>query len=136
MASCGGRQRLAMATVCTIGAAVILMGSRSAEAFELKHSSNGKPLRWAKSQVSYVIDASIEQAVPGGANAVSSAVGAWSSTGGGPALSTSAAVVGAKAGLDGQNSVLLASHGFAPAGNALAVTVTSYDVATGNIIDA
>jgi hypothetical protein len=135
MASSGGRQRLAIAMVCAIGAAVI-MGSSSAEAFELKHSSNGKHLLWARSQVSYVVDASIEQAVPGGALAVSNAVAAWTNTGGGPALSTSAAVGAAKAGLDGQNSVLLAPHGFAPAGNALAVTVTSYDVATGDIIDA
>jgi hypothetical protein len=134
MASSGGRQRLAIAMVCAMGAAVI-MGSRSAEAFQLKHSSNGKPLLWARSQVSYVLDGSVEQAVPGGAVAVSNAVAAWSGTGGGPPLSISATVSGAKAGLDGQNSVLFASNGFAPAGNALAVTVTSYDVATGDIID-
>src|SRR4029077_17735074 len=38
-------------------------------------------------------------------------------------------------GLDGQNSVLLAPDGFAPAGRALAVTITSFDDSTGTIVD-
>jgi hypothetical protein len=73
--------------------------------------------------------------VRGGAAAVSSAVGAWSGAGGGPELSTTLGSDEAKPGLDGRNSVILAPHGFAPAGGALAVTVTSYEDASGAIVD-
>jgi hypothetical protein len=89
MARFGGRQRLAMAMVCAFSAAAT-MGSHRAEAFELKHTSTGQSLRWARSQVSYVIDPSVAEAVPGGAEAVSTAVGSWGHAAGVPTLSTSA----------------------------------------------
>jgi hypothetical protein len=121
--------------VCAMTVAAIGAWSHGAEAFALKHTSHGQPLRWAVSQVSYVVDPSVERAVPGGSVAVSNAVSGWSQAAGGPALSATAGAGRAKAGLDGQNSILLAPEGFAPAGGALAVTVTSYDEATGSIVD-
>jgi hypothetical protein len=124
-----------VATVCALTAAFCAW-AHSSDAFELKYTSHGLPLRWDESQVAYVVDPSIEQNVPGGAKAASSAVAGWSASAGGPTLATSVGGGGAKAGLDGQNSILFAPHGFAPAGSALAITVVSYDDATGDIIDA
>ncbi|MDP8999341.1 MAG: M10 family metallopeptidase domain-containing protein [Myxococcota bacterium] len=135
MAKHGVRRSPAMMTVCAMTAAAVCGVSHNASAFELKHTPRGQPLRWANAEVSYVIDSSIEESVPGGADAVSSAVHGWIGALGIPALSSGVGKK-AKAGLDGQNSVLLAPDGFAPAGNALAITVTSYDAATGNIVDA
>jgi hypothetical protein len=51
-------------------------------------------------------------------------------------LATSAGSGGGQPAVDGQNTVLFAPHGFAPAGNALAITLLSYDELTGNIVDA
>jgi hypothetical protein len=122
--------------LCAASAVGVCSWSESAGAFELKHTSNGAPLRWSRDQVSYVIDPTVEQNVPGGSQAVSSAVNGWSGSAGGPMLSSSVGPGGAQAGLDGQNSIIFAPNGFAAAGGALAVTVTSYDNTTGEIVDA
>jgi hypothetical protein len=125
-----------MAMVCAMTAASIGLGSTRAEAFELKHTSHGLPLHWPTSNVAYVIDPSVDDAVVGGAQAVARSVEGWSGTAGAPVLSTSVAKRKAHPGLDGQNTVLVAPEGFAPAANALAVTVTSFEETTGYIVDA
>ena len=131
MSGSGGRR----AIVCVLFAAAIGAVTHAAAAFELKQDSHGQPLHWGAAEVSYVIDPSVEKRISGGSAAVTSAVGVWSSAGGAPALSTSVGPGGAQPGLDGQNSVILAPDGYAPAGQALAVTVTSYDDDTGAIVD-
>ncbi|MDP9150786.1 MAG: matrixin family metalloprotease [Myxococcota bacterium] len=129
------RQQLgARAVSCAMIAAAVAFVPQDAEAFEVKHGTHGEGLRWNKSQIAFVIDPSIEDAVKGGADAVARAAGVWSATGGAPALSTTSASRPSKPALDGQNTILYAED-FAPAGNALAVTVTSYDDSTGNIVD-
>jgi hypothetical protein len=135
MATCGGGRRGATALMCAIVAAAAITVSDRAEAFELKHGSGGQSLRWTKLQVTYVVDPSMDAAASGGGQAVTSAVTGWEGIAGAPSLSTAQGKGGAKAGLDGQNTVLFAPTGFAPAGNALATTVTSYDEATGEIVD-
>ncbi|MGA7120689.1 MAG: matrixin family metalloprotease [Polyangiaceae bacterium] len=123
------------AIVCALATAAIGAAAHSAGAFELKRNSQGQTLHWSSARVSYVIDPSVEEHVSGGAAAAASAVGGWSRAGNGPVLSTSVGPGGAKPGLDGQNSVIFAPDGFAPAGQALAVTVTSYDDSSGEIVD-
>lgn len=134
MATCDRLRRATMACVCALVGAATTLGSNRADAYELKHGTRGQPLHWGASTVSYVIDKSIEKAAGGGIQAATSAVGGWSGVGGAPPLSTTAGS-GAKVGLDGQNSVLFAEKGFEPAGEALAVTVTSYDQTSGEIVD-
>ncbi|HEY4016480.1 MAG TPA: matrixin family metalloprotease [Polyangiaceae bacterium] len=114
----------------------VLFWSEGAGAFALKHTSSGAPMRWTSDRVSYVIDPSVEANVPGGSQAVSSSVNGWSGAAGGPMLSTSVGPGNAQPGLDGQNTVVFAPDGFAAAGGALAVTVTSYNDTTGEIVDA
>ncbi len=132
---CGGQERPVRAIVCAVIASAIGAVTHAASAFELKHTSHGQTLHWGTPEVSYVIDPSVQERVSGGSAAVSTAVGGWSRTGEGPSLSTRVGGGGAKPGLDGQNSVILAPQGFAPAGAALAVTVTSYDDDSGIVVD-
>ncbi len=136
MGSWHGQVRPASAMLCVLAVAGGLSWSNGAEAFQLKHTSQGKPLGWTQQRVSYVVDPSVEAHVPGGSKAFSSASAGWSGSAGGLVLSASAGPGGAEPGVDGQNSVIFAPHGFAPAGEALAVTVTSYDDSTGEIVDA
>lgn len=117
-------------------ALALTLTARDAAAFELKHTPTGQTLEWPSAQVAFVIDPSVEAAVRGGAVAVANAVAAWSGVAGAPTLVTSAGPGGAKVAVDGQNSILLMPEGNAPAGDALAVTVLSYDDATGALVDA
>lgn len=123
-----------MVMACALIIAGVGAGSNKAEAYELKHTTHGQPLRWSASSVSYVIDPSID-AIKGGGQAAATAMSGWDGIGGVPAMSATQGKGGARPGLDGQNSVLFAANGFAPAGNALAVTVTSFDQSTGDIVD-
>jgi hypothetical protein len=125
-----------MAVVCAMGAAAIGTVSPGAEAFELKHTSANLPIRWTEPQVSYAIDPSVEGAIADGARAASTAVGAWNGAAGTPTLSTVAGSPGGKPGLDGQNTILFAPDGFAPAHDALAVSIVSYEEKTGAVVDA
>ncbi len=134
MSKYGGRWRSAAALVCATAALGFV--SAEAHAFELKHTKAGQVVRWTAASATFVIDPSVDQAIPGGASAVGDAVGAWSGMGGAPVLSSTPGPGGAKPAVDGQNSVVFAAKKFAPAGAALAVTVLSYDETTGGILDA
>jgi hypothetical protein len=130
----GERRRSAAVFVCALLGSISL--SATAMAFELKHTTQGLPVRWTETSVAYVIDPSVAAEVPGGADAVAVAVGAWSGQGGAPALSTRAGWSAGKIAVDGQNTVLFAPPDFAAVGGALAVTVLSYQESTGAIVDA
>src|SRR5579883_2874542 len=125
----GPRRALSLAIV-----AAAVGSASSAAAFTLRQTPAGTPLHWTEPQVAYVIDPSVG-AIAGGQGAATNAVAAWSGAGGAPALAASVGRGGATPGLDGQNTVLFAPGGFAPAGGALAITITSYDESTGRIVD-
>ncbi|HEY3815727.1 MAG TPA: matrixin family metalloprotease [Polyangiaceae bacterium] len=114
----------------------VLLSARSAGAFELKKAANGQTVHWGGPTMTFVVDPSLEAAVPGGGAAVASALAAWSGVSGAPELTWTAGPGGGKAAVDGVNTVLLAPEGFAPAGAALAVTVVTFDDDTGEILDA
>jgi hypothetical protein len=130
----GEQRRSAIRFVCALLAAALV--PTSAMAFEVKHAASGMPVKWTSAKVSYVIDPSVAATVPGGADAIAAAAGAWSGTEGAPRLSTSAGSGAGVVAMDGQNTILLAPAGFAPAGNALAITVLSYEESSGAIVDA
>jgi hypothetical protein len=134
MSKYGGRWRSAAALVCTTAALGFVSGE--AQAFELKETKTGQVVRWTAASATFVIDPSVDQAIPGGARAVGDALEAWSGVSGAPVLSSVVGPGGAKPAFDGQNSVVFAPKQFAPAGAALAVTVLVYDETTGGILDA
>jgi hypothetical protein len=129
-----------MPKVCVWLVAIVVVGmllsSRSAGAFELKQAANGQTVHWGGPTMTFVVDPSIEAAVPGGATAVASAMAGWSGQSGAPNLVLTAGPGGGKVAVDGVNTVLLAPQGCAQAGAALAVTVLTYDEQTGEILDA
>jgi hypothetical protein len=132
-----GRRHPTTMVVCALAAAIVSsLTPRPAHAFELRHTSHGQPIKWSAGPVSFVVDPSVGAAVSGGGEAADRAVAAWSGAAGAPGLSASAGAGGGKAAVDGQNTILYAPDGFEPAGDALAVTVLSYDDLSGAIVDA
>ena len=121
--------------VCTLSALTSVLAASPASAYQLKHSADGKTVRWGASRVAFVVDPSVEDAVEGGSAAAASAVGSWSGAGDGPTLSSSVGPGGAAPKLDGQNSIIFIPDGFEPAGHALAVTISSVEDATGELLD-
>jgi hypothetical protein len=123
------------ALVCAAVAATVAW-SPNARAFEVKHASQGALVRWTPSQLTFVVDPSVDSVV-GGSQGVADAVAAWSGASGAPQLAAVAGTTTAvQPAVDGQNMVLFAANGFGPAGDALAVTLISYDDLTGDVIDA
>lgn len=107
----------------------------SAQAYELKHTKDGQSVRWPSTQVSFVVDPTLEAAVPGAGMAVASAMASWSGAEGAPVLSYSVGTAPGVIAVDGVNSVVYAPEGYPPAGDALAVTLVSFSDETGEIID-
>ena len=107
----------------------------TASAYEVRRTTSGLPVRWSSSSVAFVIDPSVAQAAPGAVNAVVQAVAAWSAQDGTPSLSTTAGTSPGQVAVDGVNTILYAPHGYARAGNALAITFVSFDENTGDILD-
>jgi len=117
-------------------ALAVLFCARSAGAFELRQTASGRTVHWGGPTMTFVVDPSVEAAVPGGGAAVATALAAWSGVSGAPQLVWTTGSGGGKAANDGVNTVLLAPEGFARAGAALAVTMLTYDENTGEILDA
>jgi len=112
------------------------LAASDADAFEAKRTSGGLPVHWEAANVTFEIDPSVAQAVAGGFDAVAEALGAWSGQSGAPTLTVTVADGKARPGNDGHNVIFFAAGGYAEAGNALAITVLSYDEITGAIVDA
>ncbi len=108
---------------------------RQAEAFEVKHTPGGQLVRWTESSIAFTVARTVRH-VPGGEDAVASATSAWSKQAGGPALTVAATNVKLEPGLDGKSGVFFEADGFEPAGKALAVTILSFDDATGAVLEA
>jgi hypothetical protein len=113
----------------------VLLSASRAGAFEVKQVG-GQAVHWGGPTMPFVLDPSIEAAVPGGGAAVASALAAWSGISGAPKLVVTAGSGGGKAADDGVNTILFAPPGFAPAGTALAITLLTVDGDTGEIMDA
>lgn len=121
--------------VSSLLATTILALAGAADAFELKHVADGSLVSWRRPSVTWTIDSSVRK-VPGGEDAVAAAAVAWSQRSGAPALAVAPVDAKLEPGLDGTNAVFFVEGGFAPAGNALAVTVLSFDDRTGEVLDA
>ena len=115
--------------------AATLAATSSAQAFEVKHAAGGELVRWRRAGVAWTIDRSVKE-VPGGEDAVSAAIAAWTQKAGAPRLSLAKKGAHLTPGLDGTNAVFYAKDGYAPAGVALAVTVLSFDDQSGEVLDA
>jgi hypothetical protein len=129
----GRRSRLAAVSVCATLPGLIA-GAGTAQAFALKRTSLGLPVRWSAAEVGFVVDQAVDTSVSGGLQAVNTAVDAWRVPGA-PTLTLTIGNTPSVPAVDGQNSVIFAKNGFLPAGQALAVTLVSFDATTGEIVD-
>jgi hypothetical protein len=126
----------AVAGVMLAGTGLALTSSGTAHAYVTKQTQLGAPVHWQDAHVSFVVDDSVTQAVSGATPAIAAAAQSWSGASGAPALSAADGEGGSQPKVDGKNTILFAAGGYAPAGNALAITVLSYDESTGAIVDA
>jgi hypothetical protein len=93
-------------------------------------------VRWESPQVPFVVDSSLDAAAPHGVEAALDAIGAWSGVGSGPDLGSRVGRGATRPAADGQNTILYMPDGYPPAGDALAVTISTVDVSTGELLDA
>ena len=108
----------------------------NADAFEAKHTKSGKPVRWGTSTVELTISPSIDAVAPGARQALEIAIEGWSRAPHAPKIVVRSGAAEMKPSYDHTNLVYYAPDGFVPAGRALAVTVLTFDEATGDILDA
>jgi hypothetical protein len=109
--------------------------STGASAYQLKQTHSGKDVRFAAPSVELVISSKADDEVHGAADAVAAAASTWSGVAGAPTLSTTVGSTPSKPAVDGRNTVIFSSS-YAPVQSALAVTVVTFDDATGAIVDA
>jgi Matrixin len=129
-------RRIATCAKSVLVGCVLLGGAGDAQAFVVKHSAQGMPVHWARKEVAFEIDPSAAQMAAGAEAAIAAAAQVWSGAGGAPTLSMTAAVSASQPAFDGKNVVYFAPKGYAPAGRALAITILTYNAATGDILDA
>lgn len=131
--------RASGALVAALPALAVLAASSDAGAYVVKKTSRGELVHWDEPAVSYTIDPSVNANVRGGSAATIDAMRSWSGTVGAPELSTIEAdpvTAPQKPAFDYKNGIFFSKGGYTPAGRALAITVLTYDNASGRILDA
>jgi hypothetical protein len=124
------------------GASLVLatFAAPDAHAFVVKKTSKGELVHWDERTVAYTFDPSVDTNVQDAVSATTHAMASWSGRFGAPDLEGQAAASVANAptkpGFDQKNGIFFMPDGYAPAGRALAITVLTYDNATGRILDA
>ncbi|HVY48397.1 MAG TPA: hypothetical protein VHB21_21060, partial [Minicystis sp.] len=111
-----------------------------ASAYALQQDAAGDTVRWRDDALTMVVDGSVDALAPGARDAVAAAFATWDAV---PDVSmpevtvASGAVddVGYRPGDANQNTVRYLPGGYLPAGDALAITIATYDE-TGAIVDA
>jgi hypothetical protein len=108
----------------------------TASAFELRQTTSGQVVHWPTHDVSIEIDPSMMDALPEAIDAVVASAASWSATHGGPELSVTVSTTASSPAVDGRNVVHFSPQGLPAGGDALAVTLVSFDDVTGEIVDA
>ena len=124
------------ATVAAGLVLAFLLPGRAAEAYALQETGSGLPVRWNADTVTIELDPSMIAAFPDALEVAVEATGAWLRADNGPSFAISLAATSSSPGVDGRNVVYFAKDGFPQAGDALAITLVSYDSHTGAIVDA
>lgn len=110
--------------------------AQPAAAYGIKHTRSGDRVHWEPTAVSFEVDPSVADVVPGADEAVKTAMGSWSGVAGAPRVQDVATSAPDVPSYDKRNTIVYKPQGYAPAGRALAITVLTYDDATGRILDA
>lgn len=127
------------ASAAVAGALVLAFANTpDASAYVVKKTSKGELVHWEQRSVSYTLDPSLDGNVFDAVLATKSAMTTWSGSVGAPDLHGMAPDSDSptKPGFDSKNGIFFMKGGYAPAGRALAITVLTYDNASGRILDA
>ncbi len=123
-----------------VGLALGLLWASSAQALEPRYSDTGQPVKWAVRDISFTLDDSLKKVGDKGGEATSEAFKTWSgATDGVPRMSTTTGKKKAPGFLEAgpnENVVVYSAEKYPPAKGALAVTLLTYDTASGRILDA
>lgn len=119
----------------TLWMAAVLLAAPAASAYDVKHTPGGKLMYHGTSSVTFVVNPSVDDAAEGGSAAAAAAVAAWNGIPYAPSMSSHVGNAAPEPTYDGVNTILYMPDGYEPAGDALAVTVTTVDDATGEILD-
>jgi len=106
-----------------------------AHAYSIRETTSHLPVHWHSEQVAFEVDPSVIAAVPNATGAAVAAMLAWSGKSEGPELSVTVASAPTSPAIDGRNVIYFAPDGYPGAGDALAITLVSYDDTTGEIVD-
>lgn len=126
------------ALVAGFAGLTILASASDANAYVVKKTSRGELVHWSSDVVEYSLDNSLAANVLSSDAATRESMTSWSGTVGAPELTVKAASAESptKPQFDHKNGIFFMKGGYAPAGRALAITVLTYDNATGKILDA
>jgi hypothetical protein len=129
--------RARLAGAGAIVALCTLLASTTAQAFEIKKTTSGLPVHWESgAAVVFETDPSIEALTPEAPAAIRAAAESWSTLEGAPGVSVQPAAGPSQPGYDGKNTVYYYPQGYPLAGDALAITILTYDDTDGSILDA
>ena len=129
------RSKFLLSTLVGVAA---LTATSAASAYSVKKTSHGDLVHWETDTVTFTIDPSVEANVSAGVDATETAMKSWSGMTGAPDIEVIAREANAPTApsFDRKNGVFFAVGGYEPAGRALAITVLTYDNASGKILDA
>ena len=138
----GALRHVLRGSLAGIGGSLLLAvgWAPDADAYVVKKTSRGELVHWDARTVDYTFDPSVASNVPDAVSATTRAMVSWSGTVGAPDLqgqeASAIAAPPTAPGFDQKNGVFFMPDGYAPAGKALAITVLTYDNASGRILDA
>lgn len=122
-----------------VGTLTVLFATPLAEAYSFKLSASGAPARWSAPTLEILVDPSLREIDATGIDAIRAAFGTWERSGAGlPPIALSegeADPIGYRAGDTNHNTVRYDRDGNPLAGEALAITVLTFDE-RGTILDA
>ncbi len=117
-----------------IGAALTV--APDAHAYVVRETASSVPIHWPADDIAIELDPSLTDAFPDALDGAAMAALGWTDADCGPVLHVALAATSSAPAVDGRNVIYFAPDGYAPAGDALAVTLVSYDDTTGEIVDA
>ncbi|MBX3233936.1 MAG: matrixin family metalloprotease [Labilithrix sp.] len=130
------RSRIALASI--LGLASFALTTSDANAYSVKKTTKGELVHWEVDRVAFTIDPSVEANVATAEEATKVAMQSWSGTVGAPDIQVAKLDASSPTAptFDRKNGVFFMPGGYEPAGRALAITVLTYDNASGKILDA
>lgn len=113
----------------------LFLCASTAHGFELQRTKRGAAAHWDADAVDFVVDPSLAGMTYGAVDAARDAASAWSGRAGAPLVRVAVGTAPLAIGNDGRNVIAFAPDGYPAAHGALAISIVTFDDATGRIVD-